>query len=56
MILNEEDMPFTKDGVRPDIIINPTSKTFGRMTIAQLIECILGKAVCLMGGYGDGTI
>ena len=55
LIVDEEDMPFVmRTGMIPDIIINPHCLP-SRMTIGQILECILGKYGAVIGDYIDGT-
>lgn len=54
MIANEEDIPFTARGVKPDVIFNPHSIP-SRMTVSYLIELLAGKTGCLKGTTVDGT-
>jgi DNA-directed RNA polymerase II subunit RPB2 len=54
LLVRKEDMPFTEQGIVPDIIVNPNCFP-SRMTMGQFLETVMAKAGAVKGEFKDGT-
>jgi len=53
-IVDQANMPFTEQGICPDLVMNPHGFP-SRMTVGKMLELIGSKAAVLSGDFGDGT-
>lgn len=54
ILANAEDLPYTAQGMSPDVLINPHAFP-SRMTVGMMMESICGKAAALRGERFDGS-
>jgi DNA-directed RNA polymerase subunit B len=54
MLAKAEDLPYTAEGMSPDVLINPHAFP-SRMTVGMMMESVCGKAAAFRGKRFDGS-
>jgi len=54
LLAKAEDLPYTADGISPDVLINPHAFP-SRMTVGMMMESITGKAAAMRGKKVDAS-
>ena len=54
VLAKNEDLPYTEDGISPDVLINPHAFP-SRMTVGMMMESVTGKAASIRGKQFDGS-